>query len=309
VPARTATVGALYVPGRFSVVVPTRNEGPMLAMTTDSVLGTTEWPDVEVIVVDDGSTDDSIVGYRRSPDPRLRVLRGAGLGVAKARNLGAQYARGEYVVFLDAHCLVSPNWLDRFALALAEPEVALVSPCFTRLEAPEPRGCGVFFADAALEQHWYQPRDCDTSYDVPLNIGACQALRRDVFDGLGRYDMGFSSWGFEDVELCLRAWLFGWRVQADPIATVGHQFRNERGYQVDDADVVYNFVRMLALHFDEPEFSATLAARGPNPNIPIALERITTDGTLEQRHRYDQMRVRPACWFFEQINTAFADIA
>jgi glycosyltransferase involved in cell wall biosynthesis len=306
---RSSPVGAAYVPGLFSVVIPTRNEGAMLGLTTDSVLSSTEWPDVEVIVVDDGSTDDSIVRYRRSPDPRLRILRGGGLGVAKARNLGAQHARGEYVVFLDAHCTVSSDWLDRFALALAEPGVALVSPCFTRLGASEPRGCGIFFGDAGLEQHWFEPRPWDTPYDVPLNIGACQALRRDVFDGLGRYDTGFGSWGFEDVELCLRAWLFGWRVQADPVATVAHQFRESRGYEVDDIDVVYNFVRMLALHFDEPEFSAILAARGPNPNIGIALERIEVDGTLAQRHAYDRMRVRPVGWFFEHVNTMFADIA
>src|SRR6185295_6973594 len=147
---RSSRVGAAYLPGLFSVIIPTRNEGAMLALTTDSVLGSTDWPDVEVIVVDDGSTDDSIVRYRRRPDPRLRILRGrGGLGVARARNLGAQHARGEYVVFLDAHCTVSSDWLDRFALALAEPDVALVSPCFTRLEATEPRGCGIFFGDAA----------------------------------------------------------------------------------------------------------------------------------------------------------------
>ncbi|GAA1971182.1 hypothetical protein GCM10009776_37710 [Microbacterium deminutum] len=280
-----------------------------MGMTTDSVLDGTDWPDVEVIVVDDGSTDDSTVRYRRRPDPRLRILRGSGLGVAKARNLGAQHARGEFVVFLDAHCQVSADWLDRFALALAEPDVALVSPCFTRLREPEPRGCGIFFGDAGLEQHWFEPRDSDTAYDVPLNIGACQALRRDVFDGLGRYDMGFTSWGFEDVELCLRAWLFGWRVQADPIATVAHQFRDARGYDVDDQDVVYNFVRMLALHFDEPELSVILAARGPNPNIAGALERITVDGTLQQRHRYDEMRLRPARWFFQHINPTITAVA
>ena len=39
-------------------------------------------------------------------------------------------------------------------------------------------------------------------------------------------------------------------MQADPVATVGHKFREERGYEVDDGDIVYNFVRMLALHFD-----------------------------------------------------------
>src|SRR4051812_30032497 len=115
-PGRSSPVGAPYIPGMFSVVIPTRNEGSMLALTTDSVLGATRWPDVEVIVVDDGSTDDSTVCYRRRPDPRLRLLRSRGLGVARARNLGAQHARGEYVVFLDAHCTVSPDWLDRFAL-------------------------------------------------------------------------------------------------------------------------------------------------------------------------------------------------
>lgn len=300
---RSSPTGPVYVPGRFSVVIPTRNEGAMLAMTTGSVLETTAWPDVEIIVVDDGSTDDSIVRYRRSPDPRLRLIRsGGGLGVANARNLGARHARGEYIVFLDAHCQVSADWLHRFALALAEPDVALVSPCFTRLGEPEPRGCGVYFGDAGLEQHWFEPRPGTAAYDVPLNIGACQALRRDVFDGIGRYDPGFTSWGFEDVELCLRAWTFGWRVQADPVAVVAHHFREARGYDVDDADVVYNFVRMLALHLDEPELSAILAARGPNPNIPIALERITTDGTLGQRQVYDAMRTRPARWFFEAVN-------
>jgi glycosyltransferase involved in cell wall biosynthesis len=298
-----------YEPGLFSVVIPTLNEGSMLPMTTHSILSHTRWPSFEIVIVDDGSSDGSTEHYLRYPSPRARLVRGGGLGVARARNLGARHARGEYLVFLDAHCLVEPRWLDRFAGVLAEPDVAVAGPSFTKLMAREPRGCGMFWADAALDQHWFLPRDGERPYPVPLTTGACQAYRHDVFDAIGRYDEGCTRWGSEDVELCLRAWLLGWRVVVDPAITVAHHFRESRGYSVDDIEITYNFLRMLHLHFSPPRIRRTLRALGGNPFVAPALERLEASDVYALRDELDASRVFDDDWFFAQVNPALREAA
>ena len=127
-----------------------------------------------------------------------------------------QRGHGRVSDFPDGHCRVSTNWLDGLADALAEPDIAVAGPCFTKLHEAQPRGCGMFWANWALDQHWYTPLDGQRPYEVPLTTGACQAFRHDVFEQLGRYDDGFTRWGSEDVEICLRGWVAGGRVSGKP---------------------------------------------------------------------------------------------
>jgi hypothetical protein len=84
-----------------SILVNNHNYGRYVCEAVDSALGQT-WPNVEVIVVDDGSTDDSIDRLARIADPRLRVIAQSNLGQSGAYNAGWAQARGRYVVFLDA---------------------------------------------------------------------------------------------------------------------------------------------------------------------------------------------------------------
>ncbi len=108
-----------------SVIIPTYNNAHFLPQTLDSVLEQT-YQEFEVIVIDDGSTDDTetvIEPYRE----RIRYLKKANGGPSAARNLGIQYAKGEFIAFLDADDL----WhSDKLALQIAffqtHPEVGVV---------------------------------------------------------------------------------------------------------------------------------------------------------------------------------------
>ncbi len=96
-----------------SVVVPTRNRSALLAMTLRSVLGQRD-VDLEVIVVDGGSTDDTLAALAALADARVRVIRhDTPRGVASARNRGAANARGEWLAFVDDDDLWAPDKLAR----------------------------------------------------------------------------------------------------------------------------------------------------------------------------------------------------
>lgn len=90
----------------LSVVMPTKNVGPWVAEAVHSVL-TQSVSDIELIVVDDGSTDDTLEVLRGIDDPRLRVIESdGGRGGGTARNIGVSLARGTYLAFADGDDLV-----------------------------------------------------------------------------------------------------------------------------------------------------------------------------------------------------------
>ncbi len=284
----------------FSIVIPTRNEGELLDLTLDSILKETVYPSYEILVVDDGSTDGSCKRWLSADGP-VRVIRSGGLGVTGARNFGAENARGEYLVFLDAHCRVSPNWLAGFRRALASSGAAVVGPCFTRLWEPEPRGAGYYWPDYTLEMAWFLPRETREPYEVPLTTGACQAFRASTFHAIGRYEKGFTPWGYEDSEICLRSWLLGFRVLVDPTVTVAHYFRESRNYSVNDREIVYNFLRMIHLHFSPKRIRRVLRAVGANPDVEPAMDRLYRSDVFHVRAALQAARIRDDDWFFSAV--------
>ncbi|MEK6805794.1 MAG: glycosyltransferase family A protein [Pseudomonadota bacterium] len=98
-----------------SIIIPCFNAAPWLSQTLESALSQT-WPRVEVVVVDDGSTDGSADIARRYGDSRLKLVQGSHHGACAARNFGYSKAQGNYIQFLDADDLISP---DKIAAQIA----------------------------------------------------------------------------------------------------------------------------------------------------------------------------------------------
>lgn len=138
VTTNTELVRTLFAPEEtsISVILPTRNRARLLGRAIDSVLAQQHraW---QLVVVDDGSTDDTAQVLAGYTDPRIACVTGAGRGSAAARNLGLAHATGEWVAFLDDDNLMAPGWLHAIALfAAGRPEMNVLYGAQVRQREP-----------------------------------------------------------------------------------------------------------------------------------------------------------------------------
>lgn len=118
-----------------SIIIPCHNAERWLAETLESALAQT-WPDKEIILVDDGSTDGSRDLARRFESRGVHVAAQSNQGAAAARNHGLRLARGDYVQFLDADDLLAPDKIARQVRLLQEKGVDCLATCaWTRFTA------------------------------------------------------------------------------------------------------------------------------------------------------------------------------
>lgn len=105
--------GSRYEEGMISVIIPVYNVEPYLRKCLDSVICQT-YRNLDIIVVDDGSTDDSgqICDEYQNMDDRIRVFHKKNEGLSSARNLGLQYVKGEYIGFVDSDDFIDEDMYE-----------------------------------------------------------------------------------------------------------------------------------------------------------------------------------------------------
>lgn len=119
---------------KVTVIIATYNAIAYLPSNVDSVIKQT-FTDFEVLIVDDGSTDETVEWVSKLVDPRVRLISQANQGVAVARNQGIASAQGEYVAFLDADDLWEPTKLEKQVKCLEEnPQVGLVNTSIVNID-------------------------------------------------------------------------------------------------------------------------------------------------------------------------------
>ena len=173
-----------------SVVVPTRNRARYLEVALASLRAQRGVPAPELVVVDDGSTDDTRA-VAAAHGARVEPVRGAGLNAA--RNTGVATTSGDVVAFVDDDVWVPPDWLAAVAAGAEEHPGAdaFGGPIHVRLEGPAPAGWREAPPITALDLG-----DSDRTADMVW--GANFAVRRSAFERLGGFDEAIGGHGDEE---------------------------------------------------------------------------------------------------------------
>jgi glycosyltransferase involved in cell wall biosynthesis len=201
----------------LSVVIPVKNGRRFLPEMLETLVAS-EYPrdHWELIVVDDGSTDDSCLVASRYADVIIR-LPGPSRGPGYARNRGVERARGECVAFLDADVVVRSDTLSQIASTMtSRSDIDAVFGAY----CDEPSAAGLVSQYRNLLHHYTHDQDPG---EVHSFWAGCGAVRRHVFMDVGMYDeWRFSKAQIEDIELGYRIAGHGHRILLRPDIQVTH---------------------------------------------------------------------------------------
>ena len=266
-----------------TLIIPTRNGLSLVRQCIDSILNRTDYPDYEIVLVDNGSDDAAALAYfeELKQHPKIRVLRDdSPFNYSALNNQAAAIARGEVLGLINNDIeVISPGWLTEMVSIAVQEGVGAVG---ARLWYPDgklqhggvvlgyrrgvadhahrhlERGEAGYFGRAALMQTF------------SAVTAACLVVRKDRFDAVGRLDEENLKVAFNDVDLCLRLREAGYRNVWTPYADLYHHESATRPSDLRPEQVErfmreerFMFDRWGDLLFNDPAYS---------PNLTIAQE-------------------------------------
>lgn len=221
------------MPSLVSVVIPNWNGRAYLETCLASLAAQTH-PALEIIVVDNGSTDDS-VAWLAEHHPATRVLRNTeNRGFAAANNQGLQAARGVYLALLNNDAEPAPDWLAELVRVMeADARPGMVASRMVFADRPgviNSTGICVDLCGISWDRGGGQPLTATELEPTPV-FGACAGAalyRRELFADIGLFDEDFFAY-LEDVDLAWRARWRGWEAVYAPSAVVRHAHSGTSG--------------------------------------------------------------------------------
>ncbi|MCA9374808.1 glycosyltransferase family 2 protein [Candidatus Dojkabacteria bacterium] len=253
----------------------TFNEGFWLKKTVDSLISSCKGRKVnyEIIIVDDGSTDGStkFITNQNKEYSKVKLLRNeVGLGVAKARNLGAKSAKGEVFMFVDAHMIFPENLLSKVESRLKNsPKIAILGiHCLDESlysDSPDLSTINIYTNSdrTFFSPRWIIPKKTTRRiFRVPFVIAASLIVRREVFEKVHGFGDYIEKWGPEDRTFSLTAYLFGFDCYFDPNIWIWHRYKKneELSNEVKEKknDIYFNIISACYCLYDRHHFDLAL---------------------------------------------------
>ena len=222
-----------------SILIPTKDNCRLLRQCIDSIGKKTDYPNYEIIVMDNDSSDRETLDYFARIAHQVRIVRCPGrFNFSAINNRGAAQARGEFLLFLNNDTEVSrPDWMRAMVEQAQRLEVGAVG---AKLLFSDGRiqHAGVVLGIEGVVGHAFRlvrddsvrgPALANVVRDCSAVTAACMMMRRSLFDEVGGFDETLPI-DFNDVDLCLRLRRLGYAIVYTPLALLYHHESATRGH-------------------------------------------------------------------------------
>jgi GT2 family glycosyltransferase len=267
-PGRYRVRPRILNPELVSIIIPTRDKTKLLETCIRSIEQKTDYPNYEIIIVDNGSVEARTLEYfKRTPH---RVLSfNQKFNYSRINNFGAQHARGKYLLFLNNDTeVISGEWISAMVEYAQQDPIGIVGAKLLYRNRTI-QHVGVVLGLGGVAGHAFSRFPERTSQYFGLNncirnysavTGACMMIRKEVFDRVGGFDERLAV-AFNDVDLCLRVRDRGWRIVWTPYATLYHYESASRGFTLDPAEIRFMQERWGQALLQDPFYNPNLTTR------------------------------------------------
>ena len=204
---------------KVSIIIVNYNGKELLQKCLDSLLKV-NYNNFEIILVDNNSTDGSVEFITKNYPSLIIIKLDSNKGFAEPNNVAAKISKGKYLLFLNNDTVVTPNFISEMVKVMeTDKKIAI---CQSLLLKPD----GSVDSSGDFIDHlgvvYNSKTKIDEIREVSSARGASMLVRSDIFEKLDGFDQKFFV-TFEDVDLCWRSWILGYRVLIIPTSIVYHE--------------------------------------------------------------------------------------
>ncbi|MDY6846708.1 MAG: glycosyltransferase family 2 protein [Chloroflexota bacterium] len=272
-----------------AIIMPSTNNRDLIEPCLKSLFKNTNYNNFSVHIIDNDSDDPNTLSFYQEikTNPKIKIHPYHNeFNYSEANNLGAAQSNSDLLLFLNDDMEVhNTEWLSELVQWAERPEIGVVGTKLIR-ENRIIQHAGIIIGLNGFAGHIYlnAPEhyqglfgSVDWYRDFMAVTGACQMIRRDVFEEVQGFDEGYKL-AFGDIDLCLRIRNLGYRIVYTPFASIFHYEGQSRGYATPKEDIIRGFNEMKsALFVEDPYFSPNLTYT----RIPKYIMNSRSPGELE----------------------------